>query len=73
MVGYFNKLHNKWVDSEQNIYFHLNMSCVRKHDVTMEKQHLSCNDEFFCGLSKEEMVYLHDEGFLKPIAEKKME
>ena len=25
---------------------------------------------FFCGLSKEEMVYLHDEGFLKPIAGK---
>ena len=73
MVGYFNKLHNKLVDSEQNIHFHLNMSCVRKHDATMEKQHLSCNDEFFCALSKEEMVYLHDEMFLKPIAEKKME
>ena len=73
VVGYFNKIHNKWVDSEQNIHFHLNMSCVCKHDATMEKQHLSCNDEFFCGLSKEEMVYLHDEGFLKPIAEKKME
>ena len=73
VVGYFNKLHNKWVDSEQNIHFHLNMSCVRKHDATMEKWHLSCNDEFFCALSKEEMVYLHDEGFLKPIAEKKME
>ena len=73
VVGYFNKIHNKWVDSEQNIHFLLNMSCVRKHDATMEKRHLSCNDEFFCGLSKEEMVYLHDEGFLKPIAEKKME
>ena len=47
MVGYFNKLHNKWVDSEQNIHFHLNMSCVQKHDATMEKRHLSCNDEFF--------------------------
>ena len=73
VVGYFNKLHNKWVYSEQNIHFHLNMSCVRKHDATMEKLHLSCNDEFFCALSKEEKVYLHDEGFLKPIAEKKME
>ena len=41
MVGYFNKLHNKWVDSKQNIHFHLNRSCVRKHDATMEKQHLS--------------------------------
>ena len=48
VVGYFNKIHNKWVDSEQNIHFHLNISCVRKHDATMEKWHLSCNDEFFC-------------------------
>ena len=46
-MGYFNKIHNKWVDSEQNIHFHLNMSCVRKYDATMEKRHLSCNDEFF--------------------------
>ena len=73
VVGYFNKLHNKWVDSEQNIHFHLNMACVRKHDTTIEKRHISCNDELFCELTKEEMVYLHDQGFLKPIAEKKME
>ena len=73
VVGYFNKLHNKWVDSEQNIHFHLSMACVQKHDATMEKRHLAYNDEFFCSLSKEEMVYLHDEGFLKSIAEKKME
>ena len=73
VVGYFNRLHNKWVDSEQNIHFHLNMTCVRKHDATIEKWHLSCSDKLFCGLSKEEMVYLHEQGFLKPIAEKKME
>ena len=60
VVGYFNKLYNKWVDSEQNIHFHLSMTCVQKHDATIEKRHLSCNDEFFCSLSKEEMVYLHD-------------
>ena len=73
VVGYFNKLHNKWVDSEQNIHFHLSMACVRKHDATIEKRHMTCNDELFCALSREEMVFLHSEGFLKPIAEKKME
>ena len=61
------------MDSEQNIHFHLNMACVCKHDATIEKRHISCNDEVFCGLVKEEMVYLHEQGFLKPIAEKKME
>ena len=73
VVGYFNTLHNKWIDSEQNIHFHLNMGCVRKHDTTIEKCHISCNDEVFCSLSREEMIYLNDQGFLKPVAEKKME
>ena len=73
VVGYFNTLHNKWIDSEQNIHFHLNMGCVRKHDTTIEKRHISCNDEVFCSLSREEMIYLNDQGFLKPVAEKKME
>ena len=73
VVGYFNKLHNKWLDSEQNIHFHMNMDCVRKHNSTVEKRHVSCNDEVFCSLTAEEMAFLHANGFLKPLAEKKME
>ena len=73
VVGYFNKLHNKWLDSEQNIHFHMNMTCIRKYDSTVEKCHVACNDEVFCGLTPEEMAYLHENGFLKPIAKKKME
>ena len=73
VVGYFNKLHNKWLDSEQNIHFHMKMDCVRKHDSTVEKRHVACNDEVFCRLSEQEMAFLHANGYLKPIAEKKME
>ena len=73
VVGYFNKLHNKWLDSEQNIHFHMNMDCVCKHDSMVEKRHVSCNDEVFCSLTAEEMTFLHTNGFLKPVAEKKME
>ena len=73
VVGYFNKLYNKWLDSEQNIHFHMNMDCVCKHDSTVEKCHVTCNDEVFCRLSEQEMVFLHANGYLKPIAEKKME
>ena len=73
VVGYFNKLHNKWLDSEQNIHFHMNMDCVRKHNSTVEKHHVACNDEVFCRLSEQEMAFLHANGYLKPIAEKKME
>ena len=73
VVGYFNKLHNKRLDSEQNIHFHMNMDCVRKHNSTVEKCHVACNDEVFCRLSEQEMAFLNANGYLKPIAEKKME
>ena len=73
VVGYFNKLHNNWFNSEQNIHFHMNMDCVCKRDSTVEKRHVSCNDEVFCRLSEQEMVFLHVNGYLKPIVEKKME
>ena len=73
VVGYFNKLHNKWLDSEQNIHFHMNMDCVYKHDSTVEKCHVTCNDEVFCRLREQEMAFLHANGYLKPIAEKKIE
>ena len=73
VVGYFNKLHNKWLDNEQNIHFHMNMDCVQKHNSTVEKHHVSCNEEVFCRLSEQEMAFLHTNGYLKPIAEKKKE
>ena len=73
VVGFFNRLTNKWVDSQQNIHIHLNMDCLRQQDSTLEKRHISANDEVFCSLVREQMVYLHEQGFLKPVAEKKIE
>ena len=34
---FFNKLMNKWVNSEQNIHIHLNMPCLRAQDSTSKK------------------------------------
>ena len=73
IVGYLNKVLNKWVQSEQNVHFHMNMACVRKHDATMEVRYITCNDEFFIGLDQKQMEYLAGIGFLKPIARKKSE
>ena len=61
------------LDSEQNIHFHMNMTCVCIHDLTIEKCHISFNDEVFCSSPQEEMECLYANSFLKPIAEKKME
>ena len=73
VVGYLNKVQNRWVQSEQNVHFHLNMQCLRKHDATMELRYITCNDEFFAGLERKQMEYLGKIGFLKPLARKKSE
>ena len=39
VVGYLNRVRNEWVESEQNIHFHLKMSCLRKNDGTMEARY----------------------------------
>ena len=40
VVSYLNQVKNEWVESEQNIHFHLKMSCLRKNDGTMEAQYI---------------------------------
>ena len=69
--GYMNKTLNKWIESEQPIHFHLKMSCLCKHDPTMEMHYITTNDEFFIDMDDEQMAVLHGLGFLKPIARKK--
>ena len=73
VYGYFNPHTKKWSQDEANIHFHLDMKCLRKKDPSLEKRHFVCNDEDFCKLDRAQMEVLHDGGFLKPIAEKKME
>ena len=70
-VGYLNRIRNEWVESEQNIHFHLKMACLRKNDATLEARYVSMNDETFLWLDGQQMEYLHALGFLKPIARKK--
>ena len=73
VYGYFNPHTKMWSQDEANIHFHLDMKCLRKNDPSLEKRHFVCNDEDFCKLDRAQMEVLHDGGFLKPIAEKKME
>ena len=65
VVGYLNKVRNEWVESEQNIHFHLKMSCLRKNDGTIEARYIAANDETFLWLDQQQMEWLHVQGFLK--------
>ena len=70
---YCNLKTKQWVNEEVNVHFHLDMKCLRKNDPSLEKRHFVCNDEDFVKLDRTQMEVLHDGGFLKPKAEKKME
>ena len=71
VVGYLNRVKNEWVESEQNIHFHMKLACLRKNDATIEGRYIATNDETFLWLDNEQMEWLHAQGFLKPIARKK--
>ena len=71
VVGYLNRVKNEWVESEQNIHFHLKMSCLRKNDATIEVQYIATNDKTFLWLDQQQMEWLHVQGFLKAIVWKK--
>ena len=71
VVGYLNRVKNEWVESEQNIHFHMKLACLRKNDATIEGRYIATNDETFLWLDNKQMEWLHAPGFLKPIARKK--
>ena len=53
------------------MYFHLNLICLPENDITVELRDVTMNDEFFQGLTREQMDILQEKGFLRHIATKK--
>ena len=73
-IGIYGKwlvMQNRWLNNSYNMYFHLNLSCLRKHDATVELKDLTMNDEFFSKLDRTQMEILQGKGFLCHIAAKK--
>ena len=73
IYAYCNPKTKQWVNEEANVHFYLDMKCLCKNDPSLEKRHFVCSDEDFIKLDHTQMEVLHNGGFLKPIAEKKME
>ena len=40
IVGYYNRVLNKWIQQESNIHVHLSMQCLCKHDQTVEMRNI---------------------------------
>ena len=65
IVGYYNRVLNKWIQHKSNIHVDLSMQCLCKHDQTVEMRNISMNDEVWQNLTREQMQVLNDVGILK--------
>ena len=45
IVGYYNKILNKFINGEVNVHFHLKKSCLRNADQTVEFKDITMTDE----------------------------
>ena len=72
IVGYYNRVLNKWIQQESNIHVHLSMQCLHKHDQTVEMRNIYINDEVWQNLTREQMQVLNDVGILKYLLANKL-
>ena len=67
IVGYYNKILNKFINGEVNVHFHLKKSCLRNADQTVEFKDITMTDEVFAALSSEQMEVLKNADILQYI------
>ena len=67
IVGYYNKVLNKFINGEPNVHFHLKRSCLWNADETVEFQDITMTDEGFAALSSKQMAVLKDVDILQYI------
>ena len=69
VIGFYNKVLNKYIHKLSNVHFHLNMRCLHKKDLSVQMQQIFMYDEVFEELLHEQLQVLNDKGFLKYIIE----
>ena len=57
IVGYYNRVLNKWIQQESNIHVHLSMQCLCKHDQTVEMRNIYMNDKVWQNLTRSRCKY----------------
>ena len=67
IVGYYNKILNKFINGEANVHFHLKKSCLQNADQTVEFKDITMTDEVFAALSSEQMAVLKNADILQYI------
>ena len=72
IVGYYNRVLNKWIQKESNIHVHFSMWCLCKYYQTVEMRNIYINDEVWKNLIREQMQVLNDVGILKYLLTNKL-
>ena len=67
ILGYYNKVLNKFVNGEYNVHFHLKKSCLRNADQSLKFKDITMTDEVFAALSLEQLGVLKDADILQYI------
>ena len=60
-----------WVDQVKNIYFHLNLDCLKKSDPTLDISTVTMSDEMFYNITDQHLTHLGSLGILKHIISNK--
>ena len=71
LVGYFNKVLNHYIYSQNNVHIHLSKKCLRDQDCTVEYRDIIATDEVFEGLTEEQMEVLNEADILEYIVKNK--
>ena len=69
VVGFYNRILNKYIHKLNNVHFHLDMRCLHKKDLSVQMRQIFMYDEVFAELSREQLKVLNDKGFLKYVIE----
>ena len=57
----------EFYEREDNVYFHLDMKCLLKHDPQISMHQIAVSDEEFLKLTDENFEVLHGRGFARSI------
>jgi hypothetical protein len=62
----------QWFNTRSNIYFHPTITCLQKHNASLEARNLVIGDDTILQLHPEQLESLHCRGFLKYIVKNKL-
>ena len=68
---YINPKTQQWVHPERNVFFHLDIACLQRHNNTIEIRAATITDDLFMKLSRQQLDFLNEDGILAHFSKNK--